>query len=220
MNLELVLKSRETLAPVLRGRLERAERASRRLLGLIESMLEFIRIERGALEVRRERVDVADLAREVVEELRPQARSKLLDLRLGQAAEVGTVNTDPRLVRLVMLNLLANAIKFTDRGHVELALHTDNRGLRLIVSDTGRGISESGLQQLFEPFQPFEDLHGKHVVGLGLGLTVVREVVTALGGQVYAKSQLGQGSRFEVWFPGEDETLPSAQGGLFSPSGL
>jgi len=202
----------ETLAPNQRDIVHRIAASSDRLLGLIESLLEYAHIETGRLVVQRERVDVPALVQEVVSQMAPQATEKGLELRVAPAVTVPAVQTDPRLIRLIVANLVGNAIKFTMRGAVELSYSHQDHAHRLSVRDSGPGIPADIQTHIFEPFEQLEPVHQKHTPGVGLGLALVREMVQALGGHVELESRVGAGSTFTVVLPNTVVDQRSGQG--------
>jgi signal transduction histidine kinase len=190
-----------TLAPRQREMLRKMLVASRRLLRLIESLLEFARVQSGRLTIRVESVDLATLAAETVEELQPQAQRKQLELRLQPAPALPPLQSDPRLVRLILSNLIDNALKYTEHGTVEVSLgHTDGAH-RLAVKDTGPGIPPEQQAIIFEPFEQLEPIRQKHTPGVGLGLALVKEMTGALGARIELTSQVGAGSTFSIVLP-------------------
>lgn len=203
--------TRDRATPLAPGHLVAIERMTAlctRLGGAIQSLLEHARFERGALAIEREEVDVHALASEVLDELRPQAALKGLALELRvepTLARESSFPSDRRLLRLVLTNLASNAVKFTERGSVVVTLADaegeDERGWRMIVEDTGPGIAEADRPRIFEPFQQLEPLRHKHDPGIGLGLTLAREVVEALRGHIRVTSGAQGGSRFTVHLP-------------------
>lgn len=174
--------------------------ATTRLIGLVDSLLAYTRAESGRLEVRPEQFDLAALAAEVIDELRPQAQQKLLELGLAPlAAPLPAVVSDPRLVRIVLMNLTVNAVKFTERGSVQIALAAGPGGHEVAVHDTGPGIAPEDLPRVFEPFEQVDGAQ-RRSAGVGLGLSLVRSIVDALGGTIEARSS-PQGSVFTVRLP-------------------
>jgi signal transduction histidine kinase len=115
------------------------------------------------------------------------------------------VHTKPRLVRLVRVNLLANAVKATQRGQVTGGLAASAGWVRLSVRDTGAGIPADERTLVFEPFEQRESIRRKSTPGIGLGLALVREMVGALGGRVELESEVGVGSTFTVLLPAPQE---------------
>jgi signal transduction histidine kinase len=180
---------------------ERMRASTGRLVDLVESLLRFDQIQSGRLTARAEPVDLAALAAEVAEELRPQAEVKGLALHVESPPDLPRLRSDPRLVRLVLVNLVGNGIKFTERGRVAVTLEAGPAAHRLVVRDSGRGIAPADLARIFEPFEQLETLARKHTPGVGLGLTLVRELVRALGGTVSVESTPGAGSAFTVSLP-------------------
>jgi len=178
---------------------EKIARSSARLLDLLESLLEFGRIESGRLEVKLDDVDVALIAREVLDELRPRADQKGLALSLALGNGPAIVHTDARLMRLIIANLVDNAVKYTERGSISVQLELLRSGsARIRVSDTGSGIAPSLQQMIFEPFQQLEHVRHKRGDGVGLGLALVKSIAHALHADVAVQSELGQGSSFTV----------------------
>ncbi|HZI09091.1 MAG TPA: ATP-binding protein [Myxococcus sp.] len=190
----------EALTEKQRARVRKVRESSRRLLGLVESLLDYTGLETDRLQVHLAPVDVTALAREVLEELQQRAEAKTLTLRTDLQSGLCT-RTDIRLLRLVLVNLLDNAIKFTEAGAVEVALRRDAEVLRLSVRDTGCGIPPEAHARIFEPFEQLEPTRSKHTPGVGLGLALVKRMVEALGGTIELASSPGAGSTFSVSLP-------------------
>jgi signal transduction histidine kinase len=176
-------------------------RSANRLRDLVESLLEYTRIQSGRIVVRAEPLDLAALAADVADELRPQAEQKGLTLAVEPAAPLPTLSSDARLVRLVLVNLIGNAVKFTVRGGVTVSL-AERDGQHLVsVADTGPGIRPEHQALVFEPFGQLGEVDKKHQPGFGLGLALVRQIVDALGGKVELHSAEGRGATFTVSLP-------------------
>ncbi|HLL01325.1 MAG TPA: ATP-binding protein [Myxococcaceae bacterium] len=201
LNLHLLMREQEALSARHQGLLEKLTRGTTRLHHLTETVLEYSRLEAGRLVLSLSEVDLVALAREVVEEYRPEAQRKLLALELRLPAEPAVARTDPRLLQLVLINLVSNAVKYTDQGSVELSVEAVTDTYRIAVKDTGRGIDPAHHERIFEPFEQLEDLHRKGTPGLGLGLVLVKELSILLGAQVVIVSAVGQGSTFIVTLP-------------------
>jgi signal transduction histidine kinase len=171
-----------------------------RLLRLVNQMLELSRLRAGVLPLARERVDLVRVVGRAVEELRPQAEEGGVTLARERTGErVGVRGDEDRLVQVVV-NLVANAIRFTPRGgRVVVRLIDAGPEIEIQVEDTGVGIPAQALPHIFESWRQAHQDRG----GTGLGLAVVRGVVQAHGGRVTVESQEGKGSRFTVLLPRE-----------------
>jgi signal transduction histidine kinase len=202
LNLESLERRSQGLSPSQMHKLESISRASGRLNEMIEALLEYVRLESGRMEVRREDVSLSAIAAAVIEDLAPQAQQKGLLVVLRATGPVPPAHTDPRLVRLILANLVGNAIKYTDVGGVEVAVDHDASGHRVRVSDTGPGIPLEKQGAIFEPFMQLEALAHKHTPGVGLGLTIARELARALGARITVASRVGSGSTFALVLPG------------------
>lgn len=179
------------------------------LLGLVSNNLDLARIEAGQLAIERRPEDVAVLLDDVASTLRLIAEQKGLALR--QAPPEGlpsAVSIDGFRVRQVLINLLGNAIKFTERGLVALEARWRAGELELVVRDTGPGIPADSLQRVFEPFQR---LAGSRVVGAGMGLAITRKLVELMGGTILVRSPEGTGTTFEVRLPAAEARLPEPE---------
>jgi len=180
----------------------RMRRSLARLTDTIQSLLEYARIESGRLELFVESFDLRELAQSVVDDFAAQAEAKGLGLWL-QAEEGKTeFESDARLVRLVLVNLVANALKFTDQGQVIVRVELVPDACFLCVQDTGPGIEPGLRTAVFEPFFQGESAgHRQYTQGAGLGLSLVREMLHALGGSIELSSDLGAGSTFRISVP-------------------
>jgi signal transduction histidine kinase len=179
--------------------MDKIARSSARLLDLLEALLEFGRIESGRLEVSLGELDLGVLVREVVEELRPRAEHKGIELAVRLESEQVVIQSDARLVRLIIVNLLDNAIKYTERGAIEVRLApADTTHVCVQVSDTGPGIEPSLQQLIFEPFQQLEHVRHKRGAGVGLGLALVKSIARALHAEIAVESEVGRGSAFTI----------------------
>jgi signal transduction histidine kinase len=181
--------------------LGRMTRSAERLHSMVDSLLNYIRIESGRLELEVSQIEVPAFLAEVIDDLKAQADDKGLELRLSKVDSIAPIVSDARLLRLTLVNLISNAIKFTETGRVTLSAATDDGHHFFHVSDTGPGISKDAQVRIFEPFEQVEDMRKKHKRGFGLGLTLVREMVIALQGSVEVESQIGSGSVFTVRLP-------------------
>ncbi len=180
---------------------DRLAAATTRLTHLVDTLLHYARIQSGHLAIEVEPFDLAALAAEALEEVRPQAQRKSLELVLQPPDQRVRIESDPKLVRLVIVNLVSNAVKFTVQGSVTVSVANDGERRILRVSDTGPGIAAAQQQRIFEPFQQLEPTKHKHQPGVGLGLSLVRQIVDNLGASIAVRSEVGKGSTFEVSMP-------------------
>ncbi|HEX6737240.1 MAG TPA: ATP-binding protein [Vicinamibacteria bacterium] len=181
--------------------LERLLARGQELLALVNNVLEVSRLEGGMVQVMPEALHLGPFLEDVVRSMEPLLLGKPLALctRLGPPGPA--FGTDPVLLRRVLTNLLANAVKFTDAGQITLEAERHGGSLTLAVSDTGLGIAEEDLPRLFARFTQLDSTRRKRHAGAGLGLAIVKGLVEALGGTVSVQSRPGHGSTFTVRLP-------------------
>jgi signal transduction histidine kinase len=177
---------------------------------LIEEILTFSRLESAREAVRLERTDVARLARETADVIEPVAREKHLAFDVVLPPEPLEAETDPAKLRRVLLNLLNNAVSFTDEGGIRFTLERSDDTAIFRVRDTGIGIATESLERIFEPFWQEQRGLTREVGGTGLGLTVARRLARMLGGDVTVRSEIGKGSTFTVRLPLRPPAPPHA----------
>jgi signal transduction histidine kinase/HAMP domain-containing protein len=188
----------KTLPEEERSYLEIIERNGKNLLGLINDILDLSRIEAGREDVRVGLVSLKDVVSEVVAMLGPQAEQKGVALRDEVAAGLPPLATDPDKVRHILQNLVANAVKFTDKGSVVVSADMVGGEARVAVTDTGIGIAPEHLGIIFDEFRQADSGAARRHGGTGLGLSIARKYARLLGGDVTVESTLGQGSTFTV----------------------
>jgi DNA-binding response OmpR family regulator len=182
--------------------LERIQRNGQHLLALINDVLDVSKIEAGRMKIHGEHIDLAEVMQDAFSELQSLAQRKKLAYRLSMPERLPLAYTDPLRVRQIIINLLSNAIKFTARGAVEAQLLPDGPDrFRLVVSDTGVGIEEKSLGIIFERFRQADGSATRAAGGAGLGLSIVRQIVDLLGGEIEVKSDLSVGTSFTVTLP-------------------
>lgn len=182
--------------------LRHVDSASRLLLALINQVLDFSKIEAGRLELDRQVFDLRAMLDKLSMLFASQAQGEGLDFRIHVASEVPeVVSGDSLRLEQVLLNLLGNALKFTQEGEVELSVSADaqagnDQSLKFVVRDTGIGISTDQLDRLFEPFTQADSSTTRKYGGTGLGLVISRQLVELMGGELKVVSEPGQGSEF------------------------
>jgi two-component system CheB/CheR fusion protein len=180
---------------------ETIRRNGRFLLEIINDILDLSKIEAGRLEVNFERFRVDSLVNDILAMMRLRAVEKGLLLEAQFSGRIPeTIESDPRRLRQILINLIGNAIKFTDRGFVRLAIAFDDsaRQIAFEVTDTGIGISDDLQARLFRPFTQADASVTRHYEGTGLGLAITRRLAEMLGGQISVESRLHEGSKFRV----------------------
>jgi signal transduction histidine kinase/DNA-binding NarL/FixJ family response regulator len=176
--------------------------SGRALLGIVNDILDMSKIEAGELRLEQTDFEPSEVVLEVVDNLRAQARAKRIELRADLAPEASlAVRGDPLRVRQVLTNLIGNALKFTERGAVTIAVrspYSDPKAiaLRFDVTDTGIGMSDEVIDRLFHPFHQADDSTTRRFGGTGLGLSIAKQLVEMMGSQFEVESELGKGSRF------------------------
>jgi signal transduction histidine kinase/CHASE3 domain sensor protein len=197
----LLTSPKEPLSPRARESLERIKRNGHHLLGLISDVLDLAKAETGRVDVRMAPVNVALLARACFAEVESLTQDKDIRRVIDTGEAPVETMTDAQRVRQILLNLLANAIKFTDRGEISLTLRASSSEVRLAVRDTGIGIPEHAMNELFQDFHQLEAGDGRRYEGTGVGLALSRRLARALGGEIEARSHEGHGSTFTLVLP-------------------
>jgi CheY-like chemotaxis protein len=173
------------------------------LLNLINDILDLSKIEAGRMEVRPQTVWLSELINDLGQSLRPLAEQKGLSFGVSLSHDCpDAMHTDRQRLEQVLKNLLANAIKFTDKGEVTLtAMRTSDNRLAFEVTDTGIGIPEDQRQSIFEAFRQVDGAANRKYSGTGLGLSISRELTRLLGGEIRVSSRPDHGSSFTVILP-------------------
>jgi signal transduction histidine kinase len=187
--------------PKIREPLDRVRVSSRHLLGLINDVLDLSKIEAGQLTLAVGDYSIKQVVQSVMAAMEPLAAEKKLSLKATMPAELPAAQGDARRINQVLLNLVGNAIKFTDVGGVAVRVDLANGAFHLSVTDTGPGISEADQQKIFEEFQQAAGGAAQAKGGTGLGLSIAKKIVEMHGGRIGVESPPGKGSTF--WF-----TLP------------
>ena len=183
--------------------LERIQRSQRHLLGLINGVLNFAKIDAGAMQYAIGVVHLNETLATCEALTAPQARMKMLDLRYTPCDARLAAHADPEKVQQIVLNLLSNAIKFTDAGgRVSIDCTTvDEYTIAIRVHDTGRGIAADQLDRVFQPFVQVDTALTRASEGTGLGLAISRDLARGMGGDLVVQSEPGSGSTFTLTLP-------------------
>ncbi len=214
------------IPPEEHGYLEVIERNGRDLLSLINDILDLSRIEAGHEEINVSRFSVGSLVGELVAMIEPQAAEKKLSLRNRVPGDLPPIASDPDKLRHILQNLVGNAVKFTEQGHVTITAAFAPRDpaspiphpeFLLSVSDTGIGIPAAQIHHIFDEFRQGDSSTSRKYGGAGLGLAIARKYAVLLGGDLTVKSEPGKGSTFTLRLPlavgGVDEAIVPADGG-------
>ena len=181
--------------------LQRVDKNGRELLDLISAVLDVSRMKAGRLPVEIKEVQVAELLKEIeteTQELREQTNVvSVWKVERG----LPLLYTDPGKLKVVIKNLIGNAVKFTEKGSITVDAHGYESGIGIDVIDTGVGIPTDELPSIFEPFRQLEGTRARQFGGTGLGLHIVKRLLELLGGKIAVESEVGRGSIFHVWVP-------------------
>jgi signal transduction histidine kinase len=181
--------------------LETSQRNINRLAKLINDILDFQKIEFGAMEYHFEKHQVNDLIRQVVDELMPSIKAKKLTISLSLSDQIPEILFDWDRMEDVLFNLISNAIKYTDNGQILIvsAYSTQDKELKLSVIDTGIGLSKENIPRVFDKFQQLSKEYNRSKGGSGLGLAIVKKIVEAHQARIEVKSEVGAGSTFTIY---------------------
>jgi signal transduction histidine kinase len=181
--------------------LKRVGKSGRHLLNLINDVLDLSKIEAGRLTLSLNDYSMQDVIQTVFTSVEALAVEKNLDLKVIVPKDLTTGKGDEQRIAQLILNLLGNAIKFTEQGEVKVEATISNETFLVSVFDTGPGLSEADQKKIFEEFQQADESSTRKKGGTGLGLAISKKIVEMHGGRIWVESTLGRGSTF--WF-----TLP------------
>jgi GAF domain-containing protein/anti-sigma regulatory factor (Ser/Thr protein kinase) len=185
----------------MRTVLERLQANGRHLLGLINDVLDLSKIEAGQLTLSLEDYSLSDMVHGVVSAVEPLAAEKRLAFKAEVASDLPTGHGDGRRLSQVLLNLVGNAIKFTDKGEVAIRASVSNGAFTVAVCDTGPGIALVDQAKIFEEFQQADSSITRKKGGTGLGLSIAKRIIEMHGGRIWVESELGKGSTFCFTLP-------------------
>ncbi|WP_410608075.1 chemotaxis protein CheB [Amycolatopsis sp. lyj-109] len=185
----------------LRDQVDIASRNARRLLGMVETLLDFSQIEAGRMRARSEPTDLAQLTEDIAGTFRGATDHAGITLRVDCPALSTPVPIDPEMWEKIVANLLSNAVKFTFTGTITVTVRELPQHVQLVVRDTGVGIPEDELAKVFTRFHRAPATRSRTHDGAGIGLALVNELTRLLHGRVKVRSTVGEGSEFTVWVP-------------------
>jgi signal transduction histidine kinase len=183
----------------LRAHAGRIQRSGQHLLHLVNDTLDLALIQNQALHLKRESVDLDALMHECEQQMVVLAQEKHLELKVS--CEPVYLEIDPARMRQALINLIGNAIKFTDHGHVHVTSSVNGKSVRISVADTGVGIDQAHQERIFERFWQGDSSATRRHSGTGLGLAITRQLVELHGGRIELESELGVGSTFSIILP-------------------
>ncbi len=183
--------------------LVRINRAGKHLLALINDVLDLSKIEAGKLEIYEETIDLADFLNDAAATCEPLVRRKENTFYTDFADDLGQIRTDQTKLRQCVLNLVANAAKFTEKGEICITARRAEGRISIAVSDTGIGIAPEAMEKLFKNFSQADARTGAQFGGTGLGLALSQKLCIAMGGMIGVSSTLGEGSTFTIDLPAD-----------------
>ena len=189
--------------------LRRIHSAGKHLQSLIDDILDLSKIEAGKMELFIETFDLQTMVRDVVTTIQPLVARNHNSLDVTYADDLGSMRADLTKVRQILFNLLSNASKFTERGHITLAVDRRADWVHFHVADTGIGMSPEQMKKLFQDFTQVDASTTRKYGGTGLGLAISQRFCRMMGGEITAQSSLGAGARFECRMPATVVSLPS-----------
>lgn len=184
-----------------RDPLERTRAAADHLRALIDDILDLAKIEAGKMQFTLERLTLADVMKEVSEQIEPMIRRKSLSYNIDIEPHTPDVVSDRTKLKQVLLNLLSNAMKFTNKGGISVVTRAHPMGVRIDINDTGIGIRPEHLSVIWEDFRQVDQSRTREFGGTGLGLSITRKLVERLGGTIAVESLVGVGTTFTLLLP-------------------
>ena len=205
------------LTELQRTQVKRIIVSSRHLLTLIEQVLTLSRLEAGKVDLVPEPVDVASVVEEATTMVQPLIAQRGLSFRAHVASELPKIVTDASRLRQVLVNLLGNAVKFTDQGEMGITVRRESDTVCFDVWDTGIGIDHEHVDRIFEPFWQVDSKRTRRTDGTGLGLAVSRQLAHAMGGEIVVSTRPGEGSNFVLRLPIKSSGASSGDHPRYTP---
>jgi len=199
-HLEVLDDMNDNLSPQQLSSFDAVKRNGHQLRILIENILEISRIESGKFQLNLSDVKLSDILEEVVGNLKPVAKKSGIYLRAA-IKEKRTIKADEARIREILNNLVSNALKFTSKGGVTINVEKRKKDMHVRVVDTGIGIPEDKVNNLFQKFYQVDAKLGRKFGGTGLGLSITKQLVELQGGKIWVESKEGKGSTFAFTLP-------------------
>jgi len=177
------------------------KRNTERMINIVKDLLLLAELEEKGVSIQTERLDLRPLVQNVLKIFEPKAKEKALTLELAAAPELPLISADPFAIEQMFVNLIDNAVKYTEKGGVRISLGTGTEAILIDVEDTGMGIPPEHLDRIFERFYVVDKSRSKKLGGTGLGLAIVKHIVLAHHGQISVKSQPDRGTVFSIILP-------------------
>ena len=197
----LITQTKNKLSDEENNYLEIVERNGKRLLSLVNDILDLSKIEAGKVEILPEFISIGALLQLIKENMQSFIEEKGLTFTLSVPDNLPKVETDESRLHQVLTNIIGNAVKFTEKGSVDIAVKHDSQNVLIEVNDTGVGISKEVLPHIFDEFRQADGTSSRQYEGTGLGLAIANKMTNILGGNIKVKSKLGKGSVFIITIP-------------------
>ncbi|MEE8131683.1 MAG: PAS domain S-box protein [Candidatus Paceibacterota bacterium] len=182
--------------------LQEIQKANKRMVALVDALLNTSRIDMGTLIIDLEPVDFIEIANSVLEELKPTIETKQISIEKSYGNNIPKINADPKLSRIILQNFLSNAVKYTpEKGKINITIEKREGDLYVAVADTGYGIPKSQQGKIFSKLFRADNVQGKDVEGNGLGLYIVKSIIDSSGGKVWFESEENKGTTFHITLP-------------------
>jgi signal transduction histidine kinase len=175
--------------------------SAQHLLSLINDVLDISKIEAGQLQIAHENYNLRQTIEKTVESSRPLADKKGIELACSISSEIENMTGDRRRMEQILLNLISNAIKFTEKGSVKIECEPEDGKVTVKVIDTGIGIKSEDMGTIFQAFRQIDSGITRKYEGTGLGLSICKRLVELMGGKIWATSEWGSGSTFSFSLP-------------------
>jgi PAS domain S-box-containing protein len=189
------------VTPEQRDTMQRMNRSAWELLDLINATLDVSRIESGQVPVEIRDIEICEFMSQIEAETQDMRAKPGIDFEWHVPSRLPPLRSDPVKLKVVVKNLISNAVKFTDGGRVTIGVRMEDGGIQFHVADTGIGISHEMLDVIFQPFRQIDSSITRRHGGVGLGLYIARRLLELIGGTISVNSELGAGSSFRVWIP-------------------